>query len=390
MTRPLDGVVVVEAGEGITAAYCTQIMAVLGAEVVKVEPPGGDHTRRLGPFPNDLPDPERSGLFLHLNHNKRSITLDLDTATGQDLFRSIVRGVGIVVEDFAPGHLDERGLGYEALSQDHESLVMTSVTPFGQSGPYRDYRATELTLFALGGLANLVGSISREPLKFGGSPALHAAGVSAFSATLMALYLAEEAGVGQHVDVSVMEGLAASHFQDLAEYDYHGLVRRRGELRTPIPCQDGFVSFAYQAQQYADFRRLILGDGAPEEDIDAATIEQRRREGELDTEILVWSYDKTKEQAYRLAQEAHVPAAYLADMSDVVASPQYAAREYFVEIDHPKAGALRYPGLPAKLTDVDWEYASAPLLGQHTNEILKQFTDLTDDEIAEVTAAGVL
>jgi CoA:oxalate CoA-transferase len=388
--RPLEGVVVAEAGGGITAAYCTQIMAVMGAEVVKIEPVGGDHTRRLGPFPNDLPDPEQSGLFLYLNHSKRSITLDLDTATGQDLFRSIVREAGVVVENFAPGYLQERGLGYEALSQDHESLVMTSITPFGQSGPYRDYRATELTMFALGGLANLVGSITREPLKFGGSPALHAAGVHAFSATLIALYLAEEAEIGQHVDVSVMEGLAASHFQDLVEYEYHGLVQRRGELRTPIPCQDGFVSFAYQAQQYADFRRLILGDGVPEEDIDAATIEQRRREGELDTDILTWSYDKTKEEAYRLAQEAHVPAAYLADMSDVVASPQYAAREYFVEIDHPRVGTLHYPGLPAKLTDVDWQYAPAPLLGQHTEQILRQFTDLSDDEIAEVAAAGVL
>ena len=388
MTRPLDGVVVVEAGGGITAAYCTQIMAVLGAEVVKVEPPDGDQARRLGPFPDDLPDRERSGLFLYLNRNKRSITLDLDTATGQSLFRSIVRGAGVVVENFAPEHLNERGLGHEALSQDHELLVTTSITPFGQSGPYRDYRATELTMFALGGLANLVGSISREPLKFGGSPVLHAAGVNAFSATLMALYLAEEAGVGQQVEVSVLEGLAASHFQDLVEYDYHGLVRRRGELRTPIPCQDGFISFTVQPHQYADFQRLILGDDAPEQDDQASSLQ--RREGEMDTEILMWAYDKTKEEAYRLAQEAHVPAAYLADMRDIVESPQLAAREYFVEIDHPRAGALRYPGLPAKFAGLDWEYAPAPLLGQHTHEILNQFTDLTDDEIAEVAAAGVV
>ncbi len=381
-----------EAGEGISAAYCTQIMAVLGADVIKVESPAGDRTRGIGPFPGDVPDREQSGLFLYLNRNKRSLTLDLDTATGQELFRSLARGAAVVVENFAPGHLDERGVGYEALSREHEALVMTSITPFGQNGPYRDYRASEMTLFALGGLMNLVGDIEREPVKFGGSPALHASGLYAFSATGVALYLAEEAGIGQHVDVSVMESLASSHFQDVSDYAYHGAVRRRGELRMPIPCQDGFISFTVQANQYPDLRRLILGEAAGEDDdgADVVTRDRQRLEGEIDTEILQWSYDKTKTEAYRLAQEAHVPAAYLADMHDLMESPQYRARGYFTEIDHPRAGTLTYPGFPAKLTDAEWEYRPAPLLGQHTDEVLSAFTDLSEDEIAEIRAAGVV
>ena len=390
MSGPLDGLVVVESGHGIPAAYCTLIMGVLGATVIKIEPPEGDESRRLGPFPDDEPNRECSALFLYLNRNKRSITIDLDTPSGQELFRGIAARADVVVENFAPGYCDQRGIAYQALTDGHESLVMASITPFGQDGPYREWRATEMTLFALGGLMNIVGDINREPLKFGGSPALHAAGVNAFTATMLAVQLAETAGTGQHVDVAVMEGLGASHFQDLTDYEYHGGVRRRGELRTPIPTSDGFISFTVQAHQYDDFRRLILGPEAVAEDDDAIARDAQRREGEMDTEILTWSLARTKLEAYRLAQEAHVPAAYLADMRDIMESPQLQARGFFVEIEHPKAGALTYPGFPAKLTGCEWRFDPAPLLGQHTDEVLGELTDLTAPEIGELKAAGVL
>jgi crotonobetainyl-CoA:carnitine CoA-transferase CaiB-like acyl-CoA transferase len=390
VSGPLDGLVVLEAGQGISVAYCTQVMGVMGADVIKVELPEGDETRRLGPFPDDVPDREQSALFLYLNRNKRSVTLDLETASGQELFRALASGANVVVENFPPGYLDERGIGYEALATGHPELVMSSVTPFGQDGPYRDYGASEMTMFALGGLMNLVGDISREPLKFGGSPAYHAAGVNAFTATMIAVELAETAGVGQYVDVAIMEGLAASHFQDLVDYAYHGGVRRRGELRTPIPASDGFISFTVQAHQYNDFRRLILGDEAGGEDEgDAIERDRQRREGEMDMEILTWSLEKTKLEAYRLSQEAHVPAAYLADMKDIVESPQFAARDFFVDIEHPQAGTLSYPGFPAKLTGAEWRFGPAPLLGEHTEEVLRDLAGLSAEEIAELQAAGV-
>ncbi len=390
MSGPLDGLTIVEGGHGIPAAYCTQIMGVLGANVIKIEPPEGDETRRLGPFPNDAPDRESSALFLYLNRNKRSVTLDLDTPSGQDLFRSIVKRADAVVENFAPGYCDQRNISYAALSDEHDSLVMSSITPFGQNGPYRDWHATEMTLFAIGGLMNIVGDINREPLKFGGSPALHVAGINSFTATMLAMHLAETAGIGQHVDVSVLEGLGASHFQDLVDYEYHRTVIRRGDMRTPIPTSDGFISFQVQAHVYNDFRRLILGPDAADDDRDAASAIQAQQSGEMDLEILTWSLEKTKLEAYRLGQEAHVPAAYLADMSDIMASPQLQAREFFVEIEHPKAGTLTYPGFPAKLTGSDCRFEPAPLLGQHTHEVISEFTDLSAAEIGELQAAGVL
>lgn len=391
MSRPLEGVVVLEAGEGISAAYCTSVMATLGADVIKVEAPDGDATRRLGPFPNDVRHPEQSGLFLYLNRNKRSVVLDLDAPTGQRAFRALSRRAAAVVENFAPGYLAERGVGYEALAGDQQTLVMTSITPFGQDGPYRDYGATEITIFALGGLMSLIGDSSRAPLKFGGSPAFYATGLYASTATLIALHLAEEAGIGQYVDISVMESMTSDHSQDTMDYGYRGFVRERVNSRVPIPCADGFISFGVQAHRYEDFRRLILGDERADAEAadDAVTRDRLRMEGDLDTEILQWAYGKSKYEAYRLAQEAHVPAAFIADMRDLVESPQYTARDYFVEIDHPRAGTQLYPGFPARLTGAEWQYSGAPLLGAHTEEVLGELTELSDGEISEIATAGV-
>jgi crotonobetainyl-CoA:carnitine CoA-transferase CaiB-like acyl-CoA transferase len=266
---------------------------------------------------------------------------------------------------------------------------MTSISPFGQTGPYRDFQATEMTLFAMGGLMNLVGDIGREPLKFGGSPALHTTGIYAFSATMLAHQLAEVQGVGQHVDLSALEGLAGSHFQDMMDYEYAGIVRRRGELRMPIPTLDGFISFTVQAHQYADFQKLILGE-APAHDDDVIARDRQRLEGEMDTQILEWTVPKTKYEAYMLAQQAHVPTAFIADMTDLLESPQYAAREFWVDLDHPDAGTLRYPGFPARMRGATWEPRAAPRLGEHTDEILGALAGLTPAEIAEVRAAGVI
>lgn len=393
MIRPLDGVTVIEAGDGIPAAYCCWILGVLGADVIKVEAPSGDVTRRLGPFPDDIPDRERSALFLHLNRNKRSIVLDLETATGQELFRGLVKGAALLVEHGEPGWLGALGLGYEALAQDHSELVVTSITPFGQEGPYRDFSASEITLMALGGLMNIAGELEREPLKLAGSPAHHITGLYAFTSTLMAFHLAEASGLGQFVDVSVLEGLACSHFQDLVEYEYTGNVRRRGAGRMPIPTQDGFISFAVQAHHFPDFRRLILGEdaGALDEDEDLIGRDRQRLEGEMDYQILEWALQRTKYEAYRQGQEeAHIPAAFIAEMQDVLDSPQYEARGFFTELDHPDAGRLRFPGLPAQFSGVEWDHRRAPRLGEHTSEVLGEFTDLTAEEIAEVRAAGVI
>lgn len=392
MSAPLDGITVVEVGEGITAAYCTLQLAALGATVIKVEPLRGDETRRMGPFPGDVPDRERSGQFLTLNRNKQSIALDLETATGREVFAALVERAHIIVENEAPGRLSQLGVGYERFAQDQPSLVWTSITPFGQTGLYRDLPATELTLFALGGLMLLVGDPAREPLMFQEHPTLHSAGVYAFSATMLALQLAETTGIGQLVDVAILDGAVSSHFQAMTEYEYVGTVRRRGEMRMPIPAADGFMSFTVQAHQYGDFRRLILGEDAVDPDSGQSAVERdrNRSEGEMDTEILMWAVQQTKYEAYTRAQQAHVPAAFLAGPQDLLDSPQFQHRNFWVTIPHPDAGDLKYPGFPGQLTGLEIDWSAAPRLSEHADQILCEYAGLTSDEIDDVRAAGAV
>ena len=206
----LSALRVLDLSDGVAGAFCTKLLAGFGAEVIKIERPGpGDPLRRHGPFPDDLPHRERGALFLYLNTAKKSITLDIAQRTGALIFRRLVVGVEVVVESFSPGYLAELGLGYESLARIKPRLVMTSVTPFGQHGPYAGYKATNLTAFAMGGQMAVTGEPDREPLKNGGYQAEYQAGLHAFAATAVAALSADSTEVGQHIDIAAMECLAS-------------------------------------------------------------------------------------------------------------------------------------------------------------------------------------
>ena len=208
---PLDDVRVLDLSEGVAGPFGTKLLAALGAGVVKVEPPGrGDLARSRPPFPGDDPHPETSGLFLYLNTSKRSVTLDLTQASGRALCRRLVEWADVVVEGFAPGRLDQWGLGYQALEAVRPGIVLVSVTDFGQNGPYRDWEASDLTALALGGSLYIAGRADRESIKIGGRPAQFFAGLSAFSGAMVALHYRDAGGEGQHVDVAMHEGIATA------------------------------------------------------------------------------------------------------------------------------------------------------------------------------------
>ena len=252
MTEPaalaLAGVQVVELAEGVAGPYATKLLADLGAEVVKIEPPRvGDYARRCGPFPDHQPHPERSGLFLYLNTNKLGVTLNLDTSLGRDLFCKLMAQADVLIEDCAPGWLAAHGLGYETLQQQRPGLVMTSVTRFGQDGPQAHYHAYPLTTFHAGGEGyTLPGRLSlelfpdRAPVQAGGSLGEYDSGLCAAVATLGALL----SGIGQHVDVSQQEALLNLNRPMLAYYLATGEVisRQRGyAFGGAIPCRDGYI-----------------------------------------------------------------------------------------------------------------------------------------------------
>ena len=200
----LNDVRVLDLSAEVAGPFCTKLLAGLGAEVIKVESPGcGDVARRTGPFPGAEPHPEQSALFLYLNTGKKSVTLDIASQTGAAMLRRLAQKCDILVESFRPGYLNSWGLSYDALEGLNPGLIYTSVTPFGQSGPYRDYRGSELIAQATGGLMQTIGLPDREPLKIGGHAALYTTGISAFSATMIALYARDVLGHGHKLAVLI-------------------------------------------------------------------------------------------------------------------------------------------------------------------------------------------
>jgi len=218
---------IIDLSQGVAGPYCTKLLADYGAEVIKIEPPAGDVSRRLGPFPGDLPDPEKSGLFLHLNTNKKSVTLDVSTTSGAVVLKKLLARADALVESYAPGRTEEWGIGYEQLKGDFPQLVYASITSFGQTGPYRDYRANSLVAMAMSSIMYNTGEPDREPLVTGTEPADYFAGLQAFVGVLAALAYRQSEGTGQHIDVSLVESMAAADEYNAAMYAYSGAIRRR-------------------------------------------------------------------------------------------------------------------------------------------------------------------
>jgi len=228
---------VLDLSEGVAGAFCTKLLAGFGADVIKIERPGGgDPLRRHGPFPDDLPHPEKGALFLYLNTGKKSITLDIGQRTGALILRRLVEGTEVVVESFPPRWLTELGMGYQSLARIKPRLVMTSVTPFGQDGPHAGYRATNLTAFAAGGQMAVTGDPDREPLKNGGYQAEYQAGLHAFAATAVAAFSADATEVGQHIDVAAVECMATALEPYVSSWAHQrrDMGQRRGDIE-PAP-----------------------------------------------------------------------------------------------------------------------------------------------------------
>jgi crotonobetainyl-CoA:carnitine CoA-transferase CaiB-like acyl-CoA transferase len=228
---------VLDLSEGVAGAYCAKLLAGFGADVIKIErPAGGDPLRRHGPFPDDLPHGEKGALHLYLDAGKRSITLDMGQRSGALMFRRLVEGAEVVVEGLPPGHLAESGLGYESLASIKPRLVMTSVTLFGQDGPYAGYKATNLTAFAAGGQMAVSGESDADLPKRGGHRAEYQAGLHAFAATAVAAFSADATEVGQHIDIAAMECLAAMLEPQVSSRAHEGsdTCTRRGDVE-PAP-----------------------------------------------------------------------------------------------------------------------------------------------------------
>jgi len=375
METALDGIKVLEVGNRIAGLYCTKILSDYGADVIKVETPGhGDAVRSMWPFPDDKPDPETSGFFLYLNTNKRSITLNLKSAAGVSIFKNLVKLADAVVENFSPPLMPSLGLDYETLKNINPQLVMTSISGFGQTGPYRDYEVTDLIAWAMSGILYETGDADKEPLKMGSNETEYMAGLFGALSTLAALYYRDEGGAGQHLDLAQSEAFTNTEpYMTILYSQLGGLVRQRAGIHWPWgihPCQDGYVGFFFAKP--ADWDSLCVLIERPDL-LDkpgfATPFERDAQPEELASIVSSWLKDKRVEEVFHAAQELRLPLTPVPDMSQLIHTAQHKARGYFVEIDHPVAGRLTYPGPPFRLSETPWRAGCAPLLGEHNQEV---------------------
>jgi CoA:oxalate CoA-transferase len=388
----LGDIRVLDLSEGVAGPFCAKLLAGLGAEVIKVERPGcGEASRRAGPFPHPAPHTEQSAVFLYLNTGKKGITLDVTSPTGTAILRRLVNTCDILIESFPPGAMDQLGLGYATLERLNPGLIYTSITPFGHTGPYHDYKGSDIVAQAMGALMHTIGLPDREPLKIGGNAALYTTGMSAFSATMLALYVRDAEGYGQHVDVSAMETITVAQIHSSLQ---HQLGRTPTRRDSPlVRARDGWVAPGLERGVRADtWRRVceLIGRAELADDPRFNTPEVRREhQQELLAILGEWTATRSKEEIYHTLQALQSVAGYVATVADLCTSKQLQARMFFQGLDHPDTAKALYPGAPFTLHNDAWQQARAPRLGEHNLEI---YGDLgySGEELAYLRGVGVI
>jgi crotonobetainyl-CoA:carnitine CoA-transferase CaiB-like acyl-CoA transferase len=393
------GQTVLDLTQGIAGPYCTKLLADFGAAVIKIEPREGDPTRLLGPFAGEEAGPERSGAFFYLNTNKKSVTLDINTQEGQDIFRKLVAGADAVVESFAPATMDALGLGGDSLRTIRPGLVVTSISGFGQTGPYRDFKASNLALSGLGGAMYTMRSgksPDERPVKAGGYQAEYTTGLLSFIATVAGLMNAIRTGRGTSIDIGAMECVASTLMGDVSEYSYLGLSRKTNPYPIhgypqgdAVPCRDGWISLTPGIGGAPNVAFLI---GQPELESTPILADPRFRMAEsakFDALIGPWLLERDKWDITKQAQELRLAFTPVLSPGELTEDEQLKARHFFASSEHPEMGHVSYPGAPAKLMRTPSRPGRAPLLGEHNREVYGSL-GISDEQLAMLQEKGAI
>lgn len=394
---------------------CGKILGDLGADVIKIEPPGGDPSRKIGPFYHDEPDPEKSLYWFAYNNNKRGITLNLETPKGREMFKQLAQKADIVVESFRPGYLDSLGVGYSSLSEINPRIIVTSITPYGQKGPYSQWLASDLEIMASGGAMYLFGERDREPLRVSIPQSYMWGAMHGAAGSLVALYHQVLTGEGQHVDVASREavilGLAnAPAIWDITrtnpQRDGIFLVGRSvtgAKMRVMWPTKDGYVNFIIYGGPAGRRTNQALAEwmasvGKPsrvwlEKDwskFDIATITQEEVD-ELEAPLEAFFKDITCEEFFKGVVERDMLGYPVATPRENLNDPQLAARGFWVKIEHPELGeSITYPAYFAKFSETTCGIRRrAPLIGEHNEEVYAEL-GLGRAELAALKEANVI
>jgi crotonobetainyl-CoA:carnitine CoA-transferase CaiB-like acyl-CoA transferase len=402
---------------------CGKLLGDLGANVIKIEKPGGDPARSIGPFYHDIPDPEKSLYWWAFNTSKRGITLDIETADGQEIFKRLVRSTDVLIESFDPGYMDKIGLSYSVLSHINPQLIMTSITGFGQTGPYKDYKAPDIVVWALSGNAQITGDPDRAPLTpsypvvYNISGPLHAA-----VGTMVALYHRQMTGEGQQVDVSTQLSLVP-----FVGVEPHGvweqdktIARRQGSFwlhpqidasgrtvwissRLFYQCKDGHIAFAVtgggMGHSTAALARWIESERMASEvlkKIDWMAFDWQTISQEVVNEVSEnferFFLTQTKSELMEEAGKRGIMLYPLFTPKDMLEFNQLMARKYWVEVEHPELGrTITYPGSFIKTTEAPYRICCrAPLIGEHNEEIYIKELGLSKQELLTLKQMNVI
>jgi len=384
--------------------YCGKLLADMGADVIKIEKPGGDATRDIPPFWGRQPDPERGLFFLYTNTSKRGVTLDVTTAKGQGLFRRLAKTADMVLETFRPGFLEDLGLGYGDLRELNPGLVFTSITDFGQTGPYRSFKSSDIVASALGGSMYVTGEEEDPPVKLAGSQAHMMASTYAAVSSMIALYRAAISGEGQHVDISVEEAtVSVSHICGVGKWLDDGIIpRRRGTglfASVPsgaYPCTDGMVYLMINRplhwQALARWIHELTGNQEVLDPMFEGPSSTRQPYRDLlDIYICDLTSQFTVDEIYHEGQRRHIAFTPVNTAAAVAHDVHLAARDYFALVEHPGVGALAYPGAAYRHSATPWRIAHpAPAVGQHNRELYVVELGVTDEQLRSFEEAGVI
>ena len=403
----LEGISVLDVA-GPLGNYCGKLFADLGADVILIEPLQGAPTRCRGPYIQQRQaDPDASLVFNYQNTSKRSIAIDLDNPQGQALLRRLVRKSNLLIESEQPGCMARRGLDHAALRRENAGVIMTSITAFGQAGPFAHWQATDLTAMGMGGMLYLAGYPDTAPMVACGEQAVGAANLFSAVASMAAVYEAEISGQGQHIDVSMQECVVLGLENAVQFYDLEGTIRKRnaGTQRLAgtgvFACADGYVYMMAGGigsnKFWAGTTEWLIAEGVAgaEQFRDAcwtdqaylATNEAKAIFGEV---FEPYARARTKLQLEQAGRQQRIPIAPICDARDVVRSEQRAYRDFYAEIDSADGTRLRMPGAPYLLSETPWRLSRrAPRLGEHTHEILA-WAGVSANEQEQLFAQGVV
>jgi len=397
---------------------CGKFLGDMGADVIKIEPPGGDPSRDIGPFYHDIPEREKSLYWWAYNTSKRGITLDITKPEGNKLLRRLVQISDVMVESFPPGYMESLGLGYSELSKINPKIIMTRITPFGQEGPYRDYKATDIICMAMSGCLYISGDAERQPVTISLPHAFIFAGAEGAAATAVALFDRENSGEGQCIDVPAQQVLFTNSHDSWPWWAMNkrilercGPLRKRPQtgviFRQIWPCKDGFVAWVwYGGVVGAQGNKAMVGlmdeEGIDVEfmkDIDWTQFDWgKMTQEEVDRRekaTMEFFEQHSKDELMSLAFEHNMMLYPLATAKDILSnlvSKQLKAREFWIELEHPELGRrICYTGPWIKASETPIKISRrAPLIGEHNQEVYQGKVGLSSSEVEELKLAGVV